>query len=543
VGCCCGPKKVDDTRKSREVRDRRPLLEPSSCSDEEVNEIVSVELLEGVDEVGGDVRQWVNLSRNVKWLEDTDIGHIDRLSRKIRVKVTFTHASAEPFTLKMVAAEANVAYSNDEELRNAAYKTTPEDLSVASDHQTGEGGVLTIDTFRVPAAGGHEYHFEAEDEHGNTVQSHKLTTWRMLFLQYLPMEGSNPPDNIDSTRAEYRKHNLELMDLAPREMPACPIDLERLDAFKDAARIAYGASDCDERKPHVIAVVSALHAAEMSELVCEQADVSAGPDQADVTISAYGNDLWYDMGDDRSWFVSATLLIDPPRRAAIELRKTAIFDRQSAIDEEKEELDESSSEYETLTAEYDELEGELDDLDEELEDLAAVSVDIPQDNCTPLQREILAREHQMRRVRVRVSDLTEDLSRGRIVLTVRAISYWRGGTSIREGNIVCIATQSKWEAKEADAQKQVLIHELGHKIGMVPKGDNCDLDPPPNLYENRGHNGPHCHAGVELQDSFIGVANGMTCVMWGSTSGPTTFCGDCARCVKRRDLGFAFEDF
>ena len=232
------------------------------------------------------------------------------------------------------------------------------------------------------------------------------------------------------------------------------------------------------------------------------------------------------------------MLIDPPRRGEIEARKTDIFNEQN-------ELTEANPDAADTTA-YQELETELDDLDDELGELVSVEIPIPADHCAALQHATAPADHQMRRVRVRLDDLAEAPTTGRLRLHLRTIAYWRGGTSIPQGNMVCIATQVQWAPKSTDQMNQVLIHELGHKIGMVPPGGDyaaCDLDRPPNQYENRGHNGSHCHAGLGLLDNYRATREGMTCVMFGSTSGPTTFCGDCAPCVRRRDLGAGFVDF
>ena len=223
--------------------------------------------------------------------------HTDRLSRRIRVKIRFEKPGTEAFTLKMVPGD-NAAYSGGERGRNAAYRTTPADLGPGTQHTTGPDGTLVVDTYRTTAAGLNRYHFEATDTLGNTVQSHRVVTWRALFLQYLPMEHAARPDDLDAAKAEYRKHGVELVDAGVRQMDDAFIDLERLDALRDTARVAYGASGCGPRKPYVIAVVFGGHAAEVGETYREQEGVVVGPDAPDVTVSLLGDYLWYDMGDD-----------------------------------------------------------------------------------------------------------------------------------------------------------------------------------------------------------------------------------------------------
>lgn len=528
MGCCCGSDAVDEAETDPLLQDGGEVRIRGVCP----NPIVSVKVLSGDEEHDDDVTQWVNLPQQAKWLASTGAGHTDRLSRTVRVKVRFQKPTRETFVLKMVRG-ANAAYSDGERRRNPAYRTTPP-AGRRTRHRTNADGTLVVEACRTTAAGLDSYRFEATDTFNNTVRSSLVTTRRMIFYQVLRMQGAEQPANLNAATAEYSRHGIELVSVGTREMANASIDLERLDALRQTARVAYGASGCAPYKPYVVAVVLGRHAAEVGETHLERDGVAVGPRVAPVVVPSL-DCLWSEMNDDRDWFVAehSALYIDPPRRGEIQARKGAIFDEQAG-------LDEGSDEYEALETEHDAL-------DQELEALEGQShrIPIPRDHCTPLQHETAPRDHELRRVEVRVDDLVTQVTVGRLVIGLRTIAYWRGGTSIPQGNMICLATQAQWAPKNTDQLNQVFIHELGHKIGMVPTGNGpaCDLDRPANQYENRGHNGSHCHAGLGLLESYRQTREGMTCAMFGSTSGPNAFCADCAACVRRRDVGGGFTDF
>ena len=62
-----------------------------------------------------------------------------------------------------------------------------------------------------------------------------------------------------------------------------------------------------------------------------------------------------------------------------------------------------------------------------------------------------------------------------------------------DGTLICVETKADTnnnEIQSDEIQNSILIHEMGHKIGMVP--DGSDLDEGKYHYTNKGHVGGHC---------------------------------------------------
>lgn len=85
----------------------------------------------------------------------------------------------------------------------------------------------------------------------------------------------------------------------------------------------------------------------------------------------------------------------------------------------------------------------------------------------------------------------------------------------------------------------IMVHEVGHKIGMVPgpQGDH-DLDQQASYYDAHGHHGGHCHHGAPLVDyATVVPATAPTCTMFGDTRTHTLrFCPDCLPSVRKLDV-------
>lgn len=77
--------------------------------------------------------------------------------------------------------------------------------------------------------------------------------------------------------------------------------------------------------------------------------------------------------------------------------------------------------------------------------------------------------------------------------------------------------------------RAVLLHELGHVLGLVPEGQ-------PTYYEGRGHQGPHCSTGV----SSLAAAEytGGTCIMFGRAGEQCQgdLCAECKGSLRRLPL-------
>ena len=151
------------------------------------------------------------------------------------------------------------------------------------------------------------------------------------------------------------------------------------------------------------------------------------------------------------------------------------------------------------------------------------------------------------------------------------VEGFSGGFAVLRNNLLTVASNSWWNPQNVpDNQRiQVLNHEFGHKLGMVPKGGRPlgkpeELDAPDKLYgdideiygtittalqpqlNGKGHHGAHCERGATAQKrgsvwKWTGTPG---CTMFGATSTedaqtPSKFCGPCSKLVIRQDLDFA----
>jgi len=117
-------------------------------------------------------------------------------------------------------------------------------------------------------------------------------------------------------------------------------------------------------------------------------------------------------------------------------------------------------------------------------------------------------------------------------------------------NLIVIATRVLWRDRSGEAMTQTIVHELGHKIGMVADGDpvtnvTCDLDRVGTWYNRHNHIGPHCHQGIGEPIPADMRRQAGTCVMYGESGRQrsNSFCADCGEAVKKVDISRGFVAF
>lgn len=272
------------------------------------------------------------------------------------------------------------------------------------------------------------------------------------------------------------------------------------------ARAAYAASQGARLEPYTTAVIYTGHLAarqadplEISELV------TTGPGQADVTItvadflSGRALWLWNNIVPGEDWLDSAVLYPTSPDGVTL----PPITIPRSDI------------------------------------------VHVPEDPSVP---------DRSKAVRVRVSGLTQAVTSGTILLSVYVVDRFRGGLAFPDSNLICVCTRAWWKNYSTQSQNEVMIHELGHKIGLVPGGtawrsyDRSKLDKAPHFYEtSQGHVGNHCHAGIAAkpvpQKYTSHDAAASICVMYGQTNDHSAFCPDCAKAARKVDLSSGWIRF
>ncbi len=135
---------------------------------------------------------------------------------------------------------------------------------------------------------------------------------------------------------------------------------------------------------------------------------------------------------------------------------------------------------------------------------------------------------------------------GRISYTVKVIVNMVSGLSYGGSNFTVVGTRFvvSGSAYSSSYIMAVLVHEIGHKIGMVP-GTQSDrvLDiQTATQYTGHGHSGNHCSHGVTaspLPDPLNIGDPGVTpdCTMFGNAGVNTsTYCAECGKSLRKLDL-------
>lgn len=474
--------------------------------------IVSVQILDGSDTkvLAADRRQFVNLPRDAKWV-DTAAGpqNIDRLDIKIRVLITFSMPGAHAFKLRLLPDASNVAYSGAEKGRNAKFKYQDQEKSYTTEANGTK--IVPLDDFFVDVAGGHLFTFEAEDDKANKVQSAELEISRLFYLQELKMTGAAAATTLSPLVSEFNGNGIVVSKLTAATMTRVEnVSRAAADnaALMSAARTAYGGSTAPSKQPYVLAVAYTDHLAVMAgNQTITKTNVIVGPGVAInpvpipiVNAAAQNKYLWKGIVTGESWFVSAVYQADPVTPPA---PVPAVAGAPPPVP------------------------------------VVAAPVPIPEASFTAVP-ESTAYPNRCRAVTVDVTALPA--GRGTITLVVNWVDMMRGGVSFGGGNLIAVCTRAWWVTKDDNSQNQVMIHELGHQVGMVSPGTGKLPDKPAKHYTGRGHRGDHCHQGIPLATTFSS-STGTTCVMFGATNGVTAFCSDCSPAVVKVDLSDGWSAF
>jgi hypothetical protein len=469
-------------------------------SEEEDPKLVSVEFLDGKDDVelSGTGKQFVNVSRDAKWVDGSTVKNIDRTGYKPRFKVKFNKPGSHSFKVKFVPDGDNMAYTDAEKGRNDRFKYLEEEKSYTTD---GDGTKIVEGDFYVAAGAGHKYKLEAKDDFGNSDTSNNIEVNKLIYLQEIKMKDlATIASSLSTLTGEYVSHGIVMKELGSLEIDHMPNIGSTADTntLKSSARGAYGSSGAVARSPYVIAVAYTDHlAVKNSNKQLSKSGVQVGPGKPKVTIPVRGiglragdgiddRALWQDIVPGEGWFVSAKYLKN----------------------------------------------GDTAGVDD---------VDIPAEKCTPGAGTWAGNDKYRDSVDIDVTDLPAGT--GSITITVNWVDRMRAGLA-SSGNLVIICTRSWWQNKSAAAQNEVMIHEIGHMVGMVADGTGKLPDKPAKHYVDRGHVGNHCHHGLALRASFSSGSNsGSDCVMFGSTNGKSAFCSDCQPAVRKVDISAGWSRF
>lgn len=470
---------------------------------QETAKIVSVEFLDGSDTkiVKGKAKaQFVNLPNEPGLVDGKIVKNKDRLSNKPRIKLKFDRPGLHPFKIKLLPAGSNATYKAEEKLRNSNFKFDDTEKLLYTDP---DGNVILSGNLALAAAGCDIYGLTAKDNNGVTVNSiGRLNTYRLIYLVEIRMDviTNNIAKNLNLCIKEYsrNKKNIKLKKLGQTRMEYIKnISREGENSFLSKAKKAY--NDFTKRrnvgyfkKKYSIAIAYTDQlAVKKSNQSLLKEDVQVGPLADPVIIPiVYGTEsmsLWHDVASGEDWFVSCTFYSDE------------LFG-DSAITKDKCKIIENPG----YKGSYNKVEISVDHL---------------------------------------------PIGHGSIFLSVNWVDYMRAGLSFVSGPLIVVCTKSWWRKKSTQEQNEVLIHELGHKIGMVPMAPDSasgshhykGLNSGRYLYNtSKGHVGEHCYFGCpDGQAKYNSDADAAKakCVMYGQTKkNLSKFCPECDKSVRKLDI-------
>ena len=472
--------------KAEGERGRMAGSEKINESNEVKPEIVSVEIIDDNDEaLSGEIVQYVNLKKEAVFIDGTQVTGLYQLGHVIRCKVTFNKPGCHNFKIKLVPDPGNISYSATEKGRCVNFERQEAELSLTTD-SNGEIIVEGDKQLFLDQAGGNIYKISAVDDDGKTVESSAtIKTERMLYYIKAEMQGLNSTLNSFSQfESEYKSHHIICNKIADDVMSYMKnIDTAvELDVFLANADNVYKRHN--SKAPYDVLVACADHIAIKNPAISITTlrPVYVGPGRPPVLLPVRyrgkSYPLWHNISEHDSWFVRGSFTDSRTGRI------TAINEIQ----------------------------------------------------CTPIP--IAGSVDNCKSISVDVEMLPVGV--GTIRLEVNCVKRMSGGFSVINTNVIAVAARSWWKPYSVDKQNKILIHEIGHKVGMVPKGTK--LDQPVNYYDERSspnHRGPHCHAGIPVQARYDNPKTDKprsTCVMYGSSNTVDFFCPDCAECVRKTDI-------
>ncbi len=475
----CSKAKVKEQEKEKEP-DGPPKPDPK---------VISVEFLDGGDDIilAGEGKQFVNLSVDDKWVDGATVLNKDRLSNAPRIKVKFDQAGAHRVTLTLVPGGSNAAYTDPEKGRNAKFKYQDADRT----YTTGADGSLIVTDMKLSVAADDSYTVKAKDTKGVEVTSGgTVKTDRLFYYVEIKMTSlASAATSTGTLDTEFQSNFMTLKKLAAVEMDHMPnISTTDEATFKSKAKTAYeGSDEAKNHEPNCVAIAYTDHLAVKNpnqKVIKSGVEVGPGKTAVDLAISgpgltgggAAGRSLWKNLVPGEGWFVSCKYLEDG-----------------KAIGE---------------------------------------SVVIEEAKC------VADPVNSSKKVAVSVDHLPAGT--GSITLEVNWVDRMRGGLSFPGGNLICVCARAWWRAISTLDQNQVMIHEMGHKVGMVTDGTGKLPDAVPTLYGNaKGHVGNHCYMGnADGQARYDAASDGTnsTCVMYGATNGKTAFCANCKIALRKVDI-------
>lgn len=477
------------------------------------------------------VEQWINLPRDGKYVEDK----IDKIRRLdfIRFKVKFKKAILSGYKLEIrCVGGANFEnYEANEKQRNIKFKVRGMPGVLVNDGKTEI--TCTYDIY-LNAAADNEYELVATHKGKEVTSGFKIKSRKKLFYQVMKMKDC-PTTSMANMEKEFwnpgRKHYIEMKKKgAESTVKFIPCLDDKTDAqfIKESAK----GYTLKTHKPFAFGMTFVNYIATPETLIITR--------EVDFTIPSkisewkledlewklsLGTHLWYELSpaDDarKRWYRDIKLWFEPDSNPAdkhfVKVEKPMVepFGPATGAFGGRKKL----------------------------------IIKFPQNS-------------------VKRGFFTQTKGKWKVRMKLVCVSGFSGGFAYNGINLLAICTKSWWDTKDLGGAVQTVIHEVGHKVGMVAHGDkpaygntpalisasaarkNTLPNSHPNLYgdvrgtNDQDHMGPHCSKGATWDSAkprgqrWSGSPG---CTMFGANrvggnSAPEGFCSDCSKILRKLDL-------
>ena len=484
------------------------------------------------------LKQYVNLPQ-ISLFVERGIASLDRLG-PVHFKANFKMDDPMLAKFRTVLVSEVSPYTETEKKRNRWYK-----LQEPVGMQVSEGTeMVSGTTAQLPPSGGAVYKIEARAGDKTVESTDEIETWRRLFFQTFYMKhGSDPKKDVPNLKdtLDYYEKKLfvELLEVPEGVRTEIPY-LENATA-DDLIRLVKPKYTVKDREPWVLALVfsNALPALNVIEI---GVDVSG---KVDLPGRMWGNaELVFELPEGKyAWWG-----FKPDDDA--ENGGKGIWLRGDG----------------KLTADGKDFE-------------------IPKDSIKLDTSHSFRAGKGFNRLRITLPEKARNQNsifgkNASFALRLLVADGFSGGFALRDENLLTVARTAWWrDTEKTEPEKlQTLNHELGHKLGMVPKGGRhfggrYELDAPDKLYgdvdliydpenpsqdvkdyvkrydNSKGHRGAHCERGAsgEKADGVWEWSGEPGCTMFGANaiegvSALQKFCEVCAKLVIRQNLDPAHSD-
>jgi hypothetical protein len=382
----------------------------------------------------------------------------------------------------------------------------------------------------LPPAGGAVYKVEAKAGDAVKAASDEIETWRRLYFQVFHMHGVTVPD-LKPTFDYYKTLFLELVDV-PAGAAVEILSVQNADTndLVESVKPKYTVADLE---PFVMALVFSRALPQIGQL---RVGMDTGSGNVSLPSRISGN---------------STLSFDLPHDTYLWWRMNSIHD---AMNGGKGIWLQSDV---TLT-------------------VGTHTFTVPKSDVSIDPSQTLRAGQGYNRIKIVVPEAARNQNiffgkDAKLRMKLSTVDGFSGGFAVLRHNLLTVANNSWWRSTDVpdDRRLQVLNHEFGHKLGMVPKGgrplgSSNELDAPDKLYgdidpiygtittalqpqlNGKGHHGAHCERGATAhkEGSVWKWTGTPACTMFGATSTddawtPSKFCGPCSKLVVRQDLDFA----